>query len=1416
MITRSQSRRLAENSGTMEINENDNVNALETALNRMNELMEALPNRIAAEVQRQLNQQINLIEPHHRGVANEDADNRRPNNFDDNATLHENVTENNDDNLTIDHVNRTFDETSPIVLNNRSTTIGNNLAESLKPSKFSSTKVFSKWIKSFENFCELSGIHGEQRYKVLTLMLNDDILDEIDDTFEDYRSLVTYLSKHYTGTITAEAAIDELEFLYRKKIKSIKDLEQTAEKLSSLIDITHRDESKKSKLLAKISGMNRFMPDDVKRSLAAGRRDFSTFNEYVAVIKRVWNIPSYDNKFSNKSFKDNKDKKLYCSYCKKDNHSTERCFKKNKDSSQVNTIVSNSDNDDLLARVNNLKSKSNLIGDIVNVNGRNVVAMFDTGANCSLISPSVAKILVVKSKNNATLDTAGFSKIVRKILCPITFSYKGSSFTTDQNLYINNSEFSNGAYDILIGNNVLKEMKIKIDVENSEIIDDSELSPQINLTLERSDEDDIPNRETLIDELKQLYPNSFSKHPFDVGPGILCCPEFEFHTNKEPGKFPIYGVPINDRQEMNRQINLYKEQGVLEKSCGTTVLPTLLVNKKDNSKRLVVDCRITNSFTIPIRYRTKTIQEILAQIRNYTHASHIDFKNAYYQISIPKNCRSNFTIKSDDGLLQFTRLIQGAINSPSLFQLTLDQHFISLGDQIIIYQDDVLLLSNGTVKDHINLINKFFTLCEKVQLKVSMEKSTFFSKITSFLGYDILPNGAKPSQRNISSILAHPIPHTKKKLLSFVQAVAYFRHCIKNFAQRASSLYKLSSGKDNKISMNVDELNDFNYLRDEISKAPLLFHADPSKEYYLTVDASNTAVGAVLTQKDSSGKEQPISFYSCQLPDVKKNRSATYLELYAIKKALKFHKILLTGSKIIVRSDHRPLETLTFKNCDKKFMELMEDIRSYDVTINYLPGKDNSMADYLSRIDAPNNHVTPKVQKDVPTDTVTVFKNIVNTIDNKESKLDDISTDNVKRRGRPRKVNIIVKKNCVPNDKNNLLKMKKRGRKPKNIRVLDESENFLPSLEKFVSKRGEELENLDLKVCSNSLLEITHDYNNHFGFDKMFQLLKSRGVTDPALQNKIKLYIKNCDICQKRNINMKKFPHAEPIISSPGNLCLDLMGPISPPAYDNSKYVVCCMDSFTRYCYLFSVESYNFDELAPKLLNNVFYLHGFPKILKTDGSGNFRSNEFQNWLKSLSITHELTSPHHSTGNSLVERSFRWISDSISKVTHNQPNLWPKALQGIAYNYNTTVNKTTGYSPYFLTHLREPNTLLDQYIGTYSVGIFDSSNSSFEMINMANEVRQAASDSIYATRETANDNLKVHKMEDFKKGDLILIKQEDVDKEVGSKFRLNYVGPYTVEKCQNNHVYYIHGRKIKQAHISNVKRYYSSNDEIISK
>ena len=134
---------------------------------------------------------------------------------------------------------------------------------------------------------------------------------------------------------------------------------------------------------------------------------------------------------------------------------------------------------------------------------------------------------------------------------------------------------------------------------------------------------------------------------------------------------------------------------------------------------------------------------------------------------------------------------------------------------------------------------------------------------------------------------------------------------------------------------------------------PVLAFPQWEKDFFLEVDASKEAVGGVLSQEDFLGRRRPIAFFSSKLDRVQRNYSATELETFAVVAATrKWRKYLEAAGRVIIFSDHNSLQWLRRQLDPRgKFSRWIMELECINYEIRYCKGKDNIVADFLSRSD---------------------------------------------------------------------------------------------------------------------------------------------------------------------------------------------------------------------------------------------------------------------------------------------------------------------------------------------------------------------------------------------------------------------------------------------------------------------------------
>ena len=197
-------------------------------------------------------------------------------------------------------------------------------------------------------------------------------------------------------------------------------------------------------------------------------------------------------------------------------------------------------------------------------------------------------------------------------------------------------------------------------------------------------------------------------------------------------------------------------------------------------------------------------------------------------------------------------------------------------DRILAYMDDIVEFSK-TFEDHIVNIEQLFARLRESGISLKLSKCIFASDKVDFLGFELSRTGIKPQIRLTEAIESYKRPATKKELRGFLGLAGFYRAFIPNFADISAPLNSLTN--DNVPFIWTDECEEaFMRLKMKLTSEPVLKFPDLNQPFVVEVDASNHAVGGILSQKGSDEQLHPVAYFSTAL------RKAQKIGLQPIKK----------------------------------------------------------------------------------------------------------------------------------------------------------------------------------------------------------------------------------------------------------------------------------------------------------------------------------------------------------------------------------------------------------------------------------------------------------------------------------------------------------------------------------------------------
>ena len=222
--------------------------------------------------------------------------------------------------------------------------------------------------------------------------------------------------------------------------------------------------------------------------------------------------------------------------------------------------------------------------------------------------------------------------------------------------------------------------------------------------------------------------------------------------------------------------------------------------------------------------------------------------------------------------------------------------------------------------------------------------------------------GVRPLKKNLESSAQCLPPDTYTKVKSFVGLVGHYRCFIKGFAKIAAPLYDLTS-KDNKdkksehVNLSPEAQEAFDCLKAACLQAPILAFPDFNKPFLLETDASRRGLGAVLSQKQADGRYHPMTYASHMMNDTEQRYHSNKQEFLALKWAIteQFHEYLLpywkNRNEFVVHTDNNPLTNIfSSANLDAAGQWWVVHLTSYNFSLEYQKGKDNTVANFLSQM----------------------------------------------------------------------------------------------------------------------------------------------------------------------------------------------------------------------------------------------------------------------------------------------------------------------------------------------------------------------------------------------------------------------------------------------------------------------------------
>jgi transposase InsO family protein len=678
--------------------------------------------------------------------------------------------------------------------------------------------------------------------------------------------------------------------------------------------------------------------------------------------------------------------------------------------------------------------------------------------------------------------------------------------------------------------------------------------------------------------------------------------DLELVSGAKPFYKRPYPIPRSNIEAVKAEVDRMVNFGILEEVFETPYAsPSFAVIKKNGAVRIVTDFRYLNTMIVRYPYPLPTLSEIFTRLDGFDYCSALDLSMGFYHVPLSPRTQLLCTTAFPWGKYKYKRLPMGLSLSPDVFQHRMNQ---LLGDlpYVINFIDDLLITTKGSFELHLQHIAAVFDRLRGANLQVNVKKSSFFADELPYLGFILSAKGIRADPKKVAGIEQLAAPQNRKQLRSFLGMVNYIRELIPKHSQNSAVLTDLLS--TSKAFVWTEEHDEaFAAVKEQVMKTTMLSFPDYARPFEIYTDAAKRQLGAVIFQRnDDNSLRAPIAFFSKKMNPAQSKYTITEQELLSVVETLKTYRNMLYGYPLVIYTDHKNLTFERFSSDRVTRWRLYTE--EFNPKFVYLPGKDNVVADALSRLPMKDDDVISEAVMEelfeepviCPIDLAVLRTAQQAEFSNKQRKQMHKTTFGPHSLWTNKKHRI-----CIP-----------------------------PSLQ-------------------NQILSWYHEMLRHPGINHLEQTLTMHFAW-PSLRTDVLQFAKTCDQCQRLKRHRKHYGHlpdVSPNVIPWHTVAVDLVGPWTIRAKNRTIKLsaLTVIDVATRWMEIARIFSKE-DEYIAKVFDRE-WLSRYPRPLVCihDEGGEF-GHEFRELLASYGIQSSPIGVKNPQSNAILERTHQTIGDML--------------------------------------------------------------------------------------------------------------------------------------------------------------------------
>ena len=935
----------------------------------------------------------------------------------------------------------------------------------------------------------------------------------------------------------------------------------------------------------------------------------------------------------------------------------------------------------------------------------------------------------------------------------------------------------------------------------TEVRDQSKLHDAVELIVGKVDSTVTETEKDSLREVLYRYSNVISLGEFDIGLTDLI--EHEIDTGMaKPVKQALRRQPYVYLPKIDEHVDQMIKAGWVVPVNSPWSTNIVCVKKADGSIRYCTDMRKLNDLTKKDSYPLPNITSCLEALSGAKFYSSVDLANAFHQIRIKSSDVDKTTFVTRTGSYAYKRMCFGLSNATATFSRLIDLVMKGLHYSIaVLYLDDILVYA----QDASSMIERIELVLQRLQaanLKVKPSKCNFLQTEVTFLGFQINQKGISTCPSKVKEIVEWPVPINAQEVKSFLGLASYYRKFIKGFSDIVASLNRLTS-TGVKFDWTQDCQQAFETLKIRLSSAPVLGLPRDGGNYILDTDASQKALGGVLSQVQDQ-QEVVICYSSRTLTSSERNYCTTRQEMLSVIHFLKKFRCYLLGNHFRLRTDHAALtylqRTPELHGQQARWLEITQD---YNFTIEHRPGIKHGNADALSRRPCRQCGLGEITEPNISIAAVKTAVKDANLIADDNMESGEIGREQMQEAtaadpdlkafcelfaentGERTSWDVMISRSPL---QKTLWTQWSRLKLEGGIlyRQWFHTDGFHSHWQTVVPA-----------VLQNAVLALAHKgLRGHFGAHRTQQQFQRRAYW-PGWSNDVNKF---CAACQECARFIQGKPRRQGLLQSMQvgapfeRMSVDITGP-HPRSSKGHVYILTILDHFSKWGDAYPLRNKEAITVARVLVDQFFTRYGgLGMSILTDQGKEFCNALLNEVCKMFNVDKLRTSAYKASTNGAVERWHRTLNAMIGKVVADNQKDWDVHLPFLLCAYRSARHESTGFSPNMLIFGRELIAPIDLVCGLPE-SEHEAYNSASDFVAKRRELLDNAFNLVRRHLKTSVDRNKHYydmrvKPNEFDVGQFVLYYYPRKYVGRSPKWQKFFVGPFLILKVLGPNSYLI--------------------------